>query len=77
LGCWISPCYGPFSLGGRFETYEPFFPLIFKFFSGCGKPRITGTADTVSVDTGAPLYIIKELYSGAGRSEADYSTMCS
>jgi hypothetical protein len=20
LGFWISPCYGPFSLGGRFET---------------------------------------------------------
>jgi len=25
LGCWISPCYGPFSLGARFETYEPLF----------------------------------------------------
>jgi hypothetical protein len=23
LGCWISPCYGPFSLGARFETYKP------------------------------------------------------
>jgi hypothetical protein len=32
LGCWISPCYGPISLGGRFETYEPFIYLIFKFF---------------------------------------------
>jgi hypothetical protein len=21
LGCWISQCYGPFSLGARFETY--------------------------------------------------------
>ena len=20
LGCWISPCYGPFSFGARFET---------------------------------------------------------
>jgi hypothetical protein len=32
LGYWISPCYGPFSLGGRFETYEPFIYLIFIFF---------------------------------------------
>jgi hypothetical protein len=32
LGCWISPCYGPFSFGERFETYEPFISLIFKFF---------------------------------------------
>jgi hypothetical protein len=38
LGCWISPCYGPFSLGGRFETYEPFISLIFQLFSG---PRWT------------------------------------
>jgi hypothetical protein len=30
LGCWISPCYGPFSLGARFETYEPVISLIFK-----------------------------------------------
>jgi hypothetical protein len=27
LGCWISPCYGPFSLGGDFEIYEPFISL--------------------------------------------------
>jgi hypothetical protein len=32
LGCWISPCYTPFSLGARFETYEPFIYLIFNFF---------------------------------------------
>jgi hypothetical protein len=32
LGCWISPCYGLFSLGARFETYEPFISLIFNFF---------------------------------------------
>jgi hypothetical protein len=51
LGCWISQCYGPFSLGARFETYEPFIALIFKFFSGRGKPRITE-----SVDTEARLY---------------------
>jgi hypothetical protein len=31
LGCWISPCYGLFSLGGRFETYEPLISLIFQF----------------------------------------------
>jgi hypothetical protein len=28
LGCLILPCYGPFPLGGRFETYEPFISLI-------------------------------------------------
>jgi hypothetical protein len=60
LGCWISPCYGPFSLGARFETYEPFISLIFQFiFSGRGKPWITETADTESVDTGARLYYIR------------------
>jgi hypothetical protein len=59
LGCWISPCYNPFSLAGRFETYEPStrIYLIFKFFSGRGEPRITETADTESVDTGAQLSI--------------------
>jgi hypothetical protein len=31
---------GPFSLGARFDTYEPFIYLIFQFFSGHGKPRI-------------------------------------
>jgi hypothetical protein len=30
----------PFSLGERFQTYEPFIALIFHFFSGRGKPRI-------------------------------------
>jgi hypothetical protein len=34
LGGWISPFYG-------FETYEPLISLIFKFFWGRGKPRIT------------------------------------
>jgi hypothetical protein len=38
-----------------FETYEPFISLIFNFFSGRGKPRITETANTESVDTGARL----------------------
>jgi hypothetical protein len=32
FGRWISPCYGPFWLGGRFETYKPFISLIFHFF---------------------------------------------
>ena len=53
LGCWISPCYGPFPLGARFETYEPFIYLIFQILSGCGKPRITEIADTESTDTGS------------------------
>ena len=46
LGCWISPCYCPFSLGAHFETYEPFISLFFQFFfSGRGKPLITESAD--------------------------------
>jgi len=53
LGCWISPSYGPFSLGARFETYESFISLIFQFFSGRGKPRITEIADM-----GVRLYYI-------------------
>jgi len=32
--CWISPCFGPFSFGARFETYEPFISLIFQIFFG-------------------------------------------
>jgi hypothetical protein len=56
LGCWISPCYSPFSLGARFETYEPYISLIFNSFSGRGEPLITETTDTESVDTGAGLY---------------------
>jgi hypothetical protein len=31
LGCWISPRYGPFSLGARFEINEPSNSLIFQF----------------------------------------------
>jgi len=38
FGCWISTCYGLFSLGTRFETYEPFISLIFQTFWG---PRST------------------------------------
>jgi hypothetical protein len=58
LGCWISPCYGPFSLGGRFETYEPFISLISKFLGG---PRLTETADTKPADTGAQLYVCSHI----------------
>jgi hypothetical protein len=32
FGLLDSPYYGPFSLGGRFETYEPFIALISHFF---------------------------------------------
>jgi hypothetical protein len=41
LGCLISPCDGPFSLGPCFEIYEPFIYLILQFFLGRGDPRIT------------------------------------
>jgi hypothetical protein len=33
------PSYGLFSLGVRFETYEPFISLIFKFFWGAAVNR--------------------------------------
>jgi hypothetical protein len=50
-------------LGTRFETYELFISLIFKFFSGRGTPRITETADTESADMGARLYMkIKDFW---------------
>jgi hypothetical protein len=58
LGCWISPCYSPFSLGRHFETYKPFISLHFQFFSGRGEPQITETLDTESADTGSQLYHI-------------------
>jgi hypothetical protein len=57
----ISPCYGPFSLGGRLETYETCIYLSFQIFSGRGKPRITETADTESVDTWARLYFDNQI----------------
>jgi hypothetical protein len=31
---------GPFSLGARFGTYEPFISLIFQFSSGRDKSRV-------------------------------------
>jgi hypothetical protein len=43
---WISAagfhCYGQFSLGTHFKTYEPFIYLVFflTFLGGCGKPQI-------------------------------------
>jgi hypothetical protein len=45
-GCWILPRCGPFSFGGRFETYKPFVYLIFQFFFYRGKPRMTEIEDT-------------------------------
>jgi hypothetical protein len=45
-----------FSLGTRFETYEPFISVIFqKFFMGRRHPRITETTDTESADTAVHL----------------------
>jgi hypothetical protein len=55
LGCWISPFYGPFSFGGRFEIYEPFSSLISQSFLGRGKPRITETVGTELGDIGFNL----------------------
>jgi hypothetical protein len=50
LGYWISLCYGPFSLGARFETYEPFISLIFQFFlSGLSQPRILRSTCNVTL----------------------------
>jgi hypothetical protein len=47
----------------NFEICEPFISLIFKlFFSGRGKSRITETADTESVDTGARPYLCSDIY---------------
>jgi hypothetical protein len=58
LGAFGLLDFSPLSFGGRFVTYEPFISLIFQlFFSGRGEPRITETADTESVDTGARLYM--------------------
>jgi hypothetical protein len=61
LGCWISPCYGQFSLGVRFESYEMFISLIINFLGGRGELRTPETmgnvlADTESMDAGPHLY---------------------
>jgi hypothetical protein len=56
LVCWISPCYGLFSLGACFETYDPFFN-IFIFFPGSGKTLIIETAGTESADLRAHLFL--------------------
>jgi hypothetical protein len=50
LGCWNSPCYGLFLFGARFETNKLFISLLFNFFSGRSKLRITETTDTESAD---------------------------
>jgi hypothetical protein len=39
LGCWISPCFDQFSLGARFEAYEPFIVLVFQF---CFRAAVNG-----------------------------------
>jgi hypothetical protein len=53
FGYWISPCYGPFSLGERFETYGPSTYLIFQtadnwkrgyWFLGYGGPSVYWTS---------------------------------
>ena len=44
LGCYISPCYGPFSLGAGFETYETLVCLIFQILGGLGKLQICWSA---------------------------------
>jgi hypothetical protein len=50
-------CYGPFSLGARFEIHEPFICLIFQFFFRVAVNhgyRISGYGGTtVPVGTGA------------------------
>jgi hypothetical protein len=38
------------------ETYEPFISLIFKYFLGRSKPRVSETTDSKSADTEARLY---------------------
>jgi hypothetical protein len=43
FGLLDSPCFGTFSLGGCFETYEPFISLVFPVFSGDGELWITKT----------------------------------
>jgi hypothetical protein len=58
LGCWILPCYDPYSFGAHFETYKKLFYFFhFKFFSDYSKQRITEAMDTESADTGAQPYI--------------------
>jgi hypothetical protein len=57
LGGWNSPCSGLFSLGVRFESYEPFISLIFQIILGRGKPWITETSDAESADSGVRLYL--------------------
>jgi type III secretory pathway lipoprotein EscJ len=71
LGHLISPCYGPFSLGTRFETYEKFIYFILQFISGCGKLLITETADAESADMGA------NCTSHENMAEKNFTNLCS
>jgi hypothetical protein len=52
LGCWLSPCYGPFSVGASFETYKPFISLIFLFFRAAVNRGygLSGYGGTIVVD---------------------------
>jgi hypothetical protein len=51
VGCWISPYYGPFSLGARFGNLRTVYLFNFPNFFG---PR--WSTDTASVDTEVRLY---------------------
>jgi hypothetical protein len=53
LGTFGSLDFTMFLLDVHFETYETLIYLIFQFFSGQGKSKITETADTESTDMGA------------------------
>jgi hypothetical protein len=55
LGCLISPCYNPFSLGVHFETYKLFSSSVFTFFSCRGKLQKTETMDTEQRMRGIPV----------------------
>ena len=59
LGCWIAPCYGPFSLGAFLNLRTVYFFNFPIFFLSCGQPWITETADTESADTAVHLYAHK------------------
>jgi hypothetical protein len=64
LGCWISQCFGLFSPGTRFETYEQFISLIFKiFFCAAVNCGLTETADTESTtDMGRLPALLKLMF---------------
>jgi hypothetical protein len=75
LGAFGLLDFSPFSLGGRFENYEPFIALIFQFFSGRGESLVTETADTESMDTGARLYLDIGKYSFINRTIKNWNQL--